>query len=111
MESTPSEPASERQSRFSFGNTDEAAFEEHQRENPKLYAVLRRFALEARRAGRERLGIAMLYERVRWYTTVETKDDSFKLNNNWRAWYARKLMNEEPELAGMFETRKAKADK
>lgn len=99
------------QTRFSWPTptVSEAAFLAHCEANPHIYETLRRFALEAKRAGRSRIGIAAIFERVRWYTQVETRDDTFKLNNNWRSYYARLLMEREPELAGLFETRKLRA--
>ena len=98
---------SEQQTRFTWpGDADFAA---HHAANPAVYAKLREFALEAKRAGRTRIGINMLHERLRWYTTVEETGSGFKANNNFRPCYARLLM-QEPELAGLFETRKAKAD-
>ena len=96
--------------RFQFESATDARFAEYHAANPHIYAALRRFAIEAKRAGRVRIGIKMLYERVRWHTTVEAKNDTFKLNNNWHAHYARLLMEQEPELRGFFETRKARAD-
>lgn len=93
------------QTRFAFGAVDEAGFAAYHADNPHVYATLKRFALEAVQAGRTHIGIAMLYERMRWFTLVEAKQDTFKVNNNWRAFYARKLMAEEPALAGLFETR------
>jgi hypothetical protein len=98
------------QHRFEWDDVDAAKFAEYHAENPKVYELLRRFALEARRAGRTRLSINLLFERVRWFTEVETRGDTFKVNNTHRAWYARLLMSKEPELSGCFETRKAKAD-
>jgi hypothetical protein len=98
---------SEQQGRFSFG---EAAFERYHRDNPQVYAALRRFALEAKAAGRARLGIAALFERLRWWSIVEAKGDAFKVNNTYRAHYARLLMRQEPDLAGFFETRRSAAD-
>lgn len=97
-------------SRFDFDVATESAFQRYHAENPQIYRLLLRFALEAKQAGRIRLGIKMLYERVRWHTTVETHGDEFKLNNNYHAYYARLLMQQEPTLRGFFETRKAKAD-
>jgi hypothetical protein len=87
------------------------AFERYHEDNPQVYAKLREFALEAVRAGRTHLGIAMLYERARWYTQVEARDGTeWKLNNTHRAYYARLLMFLEPELRGVFELRTSKAD-
>lgn len=98
------------QSRFAWDDRSVAAFEAYHDANPHVYAALLRFALEARDAGRHRLSINMLFERVRWFTDVEGRGDSFKLNNNWRAYYARLLMAHVPALEGFFETRAAKAD-
>lgn len=85
-------------------------FDVYDTENPAIYVKLAEFALQAHHAGRTRIGIKMLYERVRWYSTVEAKDDTFKLNNNYHAFYARKLMQDYPQLRGVFETRTSKAD-
>ena len=101
---------SDLQNRFEFEKASSARFAEYHAANPAIYQALRRFALEAKRAGRERIGIKMLFEVVRWHTSVTAKDDTFKLNNNHHAAYARLLMEQEPELAGFFETRRAKAD-
>jgi hypothetical protein len=95
------------QTRFSWNET---RFEEYHAANPQVYEKLREFALAARRAGRTLMSINMLHERLRWYTTVEAVGDDFKVNNNYRPYYARLLMKNEPQLAGMFETRKSKAD-
>lgn len=99
------------QSRFSFDAHDEAKFAQYHADHPAVYLTLRKFALEARRAGRDRLSINMLFERVRWETMVGAGDDTFKMNNNWRAHYARLLMRQEVELGpAFFETRKSRAD-
>ncbi len=74
-------------------------------ENPHVYAQLRDGALELRRAGWKHFGIARLYEGLRYQQAVVTTSDDFKLNNSFRALYARLLMEREPELQGFFETR------
>jgi hypothetical protein len=88
----------------------ESAFRAYHAANPQVYAKLREFALAAKRAGRQRLGINALHERVRWYTAVEAQGDEWRLNNNYRPYYARLLMLQEPQLRGFFELRTAKAD-
>jgi hypothetical protein len=40
---------------------------------------------------------------------ISTTGD-FKLNNNYRAHYARLIMHQEPDLDGIFELRRSKAD-
>jgi hypothetical protein len=99
-----------RQSRFAFEQTSSRGFADYHAANPHVYAAMRRFALEAKHAGRKHLGIGAVTERVRWETMVEGRGDSFKVNNNWRAFYARLLMEQEPELRGFFEVRRSKAD-
>jgi hypothetical protein len=66
-------------------------------------------ALAVLKAGKDRYGIAALYETLR-YTALVTSGESYKLNNNFRALYARKLMAENAELAGFFWTRERSAD-
>lgn len=79
-----------------------AAFDE---ENPIIYETLRGLALKAVRHGRRRLGIGQLWEILRWEMSLRTTESQPKLNNNYRAYYSRKLMANEPELAGIFQTR------
>jgi len=55
----------------------------------------------------------MLFGVVRYDHALRTDVDPaepFKLNNNYRAFYARKIMAEVPELAGFFEVRASAAD-
>ena len=88
------------------GLTLEQQFEAFHAENPHVYSALRHLALDAARHGR-RLGIGMLFEVLRWQYAMTTTDEAseFKLNNNYRAFYARLLMEREPELQDYFETR------
>jgi len=91
-----------------FGGDDlEVAFWQFHEENPQVYSLLRDEALKKRRAGATKLGIAKLYEQIRWEMAhgVIPEDDCFVLNNNHRALYARFLMEQEPELRGFFESR------
>lgn len=106
----PSASTSPVQTRFTFAAGDVARFRAYHEANPEIYQALRRFALEAANAGHRRLSINLLFERLRWFTTVEAQGDAFKCNNTYRAHYARLLMQEEPKLAGVFETRRSEAD-
>lgn len=85
--------------------TPKEKFEEFHRENPHVYRELRQLALDLVEFGHERIGIGMLFEVLRWQRALRTTDDDFKLNNNYRARYARLLMEREPRLAGKFEIR------
>ncbi len=84
-------------------------FRKYHRENPRVYAYFCHFADEAIAKGRKYLGAKLLFERIRWYTTVEAAADhadGFKLNNNYHAFYARLWMREHPEHGDFFRTRK-----
>lgn len=87
-----------------------AAFWEYHRENPHIYRLFKRFALEAIDRGRKHLGAKMIFERIRWYTQVETTGDPFKINNNYHAYYARLFMRDHPDYDGFFRTRKAQGE-
>ena len=82
------------------------AFHEH---NPRVFIELEKLALEAKRRGRKRIGIKMLWEVMRWNLTVATNDSSFKLNNNYPSRYARLLVQKHPDLGGMIQMRELKA--
>lgn len=84
-------------------------FAEFHASNPHVYGHLRTLALGLRRRGHESGGIAQLFEVLRWQQAMQTVGDDFKLNNDYRAFYARMLMSEEPELAGFFEIRSSAA--
>jgi hypothetical protein len=73
--------------------------------NPHVFERLRRAALLAVSCGVERLSVAKLAEDLRADPTVATSGDEFKVNNSFRAPYARLLMASDARLAGKFETR------
>lgn len=78
--------------------------------NPAVYNMLARLARKAVAQGKRRVGIGMLWEVMRWEIWLDTTDagSEFKLNNDYRSRYARMIMETEPDLAGIFETRKLK---
>jgi len=75
--------------------------------HPEVYRLLVRFTQEAVAAGRTRIGIRMIWERMRWTQWIERRlsDEEFKLNDHYTPFYARLMMAEEPGLADIFETR------
>ena len=78
------------------------AFLKYHQENPHVYEMVKRFAYEAKASGRQRFGIGMIWERMRWYTMIETKGESFKLSNSHRSCYARLLMVDDPTFEPFF---------
>lgn len=74
--------------------------------NPHVYKLLRNMALNLKRRGFQHCGIALLWERLRWLSYIETYGlEEYKFSNSHRAFYARLIMQEEPELAGFFHIR------
>ena len=86
----------------------EEQFQAFHRANPQVYDLLRSLALAMVRAGRDRIGAKMLWERLRWEYALQTAGE-YRLNNNLTSRYARLLMDQEPELAGRFETRELRS--
>ena len=84
----------------------EKEFQEFHRENPHVYGLFHRFAMEAWSSERKAFSVAMIWERMRWYTLIETKDETYKLNNNHKAYYARLWMGLDPKREGFFRTRR-----
>lgn len=84
----------------------EEQFKDFHQHNPQVYRRLVSMALELRSRGRKHYGIAALYEVLRYEYALKTdSEDDFKLNNNHKAFYARKIMDEVPELRDFFSTR------
>jgi len=81
-------------------------FETFHAENPHIYELFKRFTFEAIMAGREHFSVISIFERIRWYTDVETKGDPFKINQNFAAYYGRMFMKDFPVYDGFFRTRK-----
>lgn len=92
-----------------FDLTIQERFEEFHERHPEVYASLVQFTREAVKRGKRRIGIRLIWERVRWYVEIEQGDAEFKLNDHFHSRYARLIQQQEPDLYGVFETRKLKA--
>src|ERR1035438_1757341 len=85
--------------------TPEERFLAFHEANKHVYVALRKLALDLVDRGHERIGIGMLFEVLRWQHAMRTTRSEYKLDNSLRSRYARLLMENEPKLAGVFETR------
>ena len=83
---------------------DDIDFEIFDESNPEFWDQFRRFSFEAIRSGRKRFSARAVFQRMRWETEIDS-GGTFKVNNNWCAFYSRKFMREYPEYKGFFETR------
>jgi hypothetical protein len=85
-------------------------FREFHAANPHVYDTLVALTREyLRRTGRRTVGIAAVFERARWEMALQTTEAP-KLNNSYRAYYARLIMAQEEDLRDVFETRTSAAD-
>lgn len=85
----------------------QAQFETFHRLNPQVYAGLVRLARLAVAKGHTRIGIDLLAATLVWESMMSTSDPNsvFKLNRNYTSRYARMIMENEPDLEGLFQLR------
>lgn len=95
----------------SLFNSIDQKFAAFHRDNPHVYATLVRLAREAKRAGKTKVGVKALWERMRWDLWLATAHgaDEPKLDNNFTSRFARLIDEREPDLRGLFETRRLRA--
>lgn len=96
---------------LNFAETVESRYARFISSNPWVLDELCRLALNRKQRGFKTYGIASLVERLRWDHERPTKGDDWKINNDYRAWLARDVMEREPRLAGFFRTRRSAADR
>jgi hypothetical protein len=82
-------------------------FDKFHAAHPDVYSKLCEYARAVVAAGYNNIGIALLYERLRWYYQIERPDgiEAYKLSNDFRSRYARLIMSQEADLQGFFKTR------
>jgi hypothetical protein len=88
----------------------EVKFNNFHAKNPAVYENMVKMARDLRATGHKRIGMQMLIEVIRWQSMIQTTDADFKLNNDYGAYYARRIMAENPALDGIFETRKIRSE-
>ena len=83
-------------------------FQKYDEENPRIWQLFQTFAREAKDRGFRHYSVNGIFELIRWHTR-ESGNDGYKVNNNYRPDYARKMMEQYPEFQGFFRTREMKA--
>lgn len=77
------------------------------RANPDVWEMFVGFTFEMIMSGRKHYSANAVFERLRWEVDLARgPDNSFKLNNNYRAFYARRFHRMYPDYDGFFRTRK-----
>jgi len=89
--------------------TQEDYFKLYNTENPEIYAMFVAYTYQLISTGATRFSAYLIFERMRWETMV-SGNDGYKLNNNYRPYYARQFMKDHPQYEGFFETRRTVAE-
>ena len=92
-----------------FGDSIQSRFERFHDANPWVLTKLEEMTGELIARGRRRIGIAMLFEVIRWEHLRSTTGDPFRLNNSFRSRYVRLMIHRHPEWADVFETRETRS--
>ena len=74
-------------------------------DNPDIYALFKKFALQAAKRFRGKIGRQLIAERVRWESYYEYDGQDYKLNTNYLPYIMRRMEKEVPELKGRFDFR------
>ena len=82
-------------------------FIKHDIANPNVYKLFERFALEASKY-KQKYSAKSIFHRIRWETMLSEKDSQYKIDDGWISHYARKFMDNYPELEDFFEVRMRK---
>jgi hypothetical protein len=97
--------AAARQMPLVFVRAHEEAFRTWLSDNPEVWRLFERFALEVIKAGHDHYSADAICHRIRWEVDVETRGDQFKINNNHVAFLAREFERRHPRHVGLFRTR------
>ena len=87
-------------------------FERFHAKHQEVYDELLQVCRVWKRHSSSRWSVDAAYQIIRWEHVIAGLDDpheTFKLDDHYRALYSRLLMANEPELEGLFETRRRRA--
>jgi hypothetical protein len=87
----------------------EVKFQKFHDLNPKVYELYKKFALQLINAGRKRIGSKMIIERIRWETSINTKGEEYKINNDYTCFYSRMFTIEFPQHKDKFQFRELRS--
>lgn len=89
-------------------------FNQFHQDNPHVWSLFKRYALQACHSGRKHYGAQTIIERIRYHNDIETVENgrnvALKLSNNHVAFYARMFHRHFPEHDGFFRVRPSAAD-
>lgn len=82
-------------------------FERFDADNPGVWSLFKKFTFDVIETKRHKhYSSDAVVQRIRWHTSIETTGESVKINDHYRAYYARKFHAEFPQHDGFFRNRK-----
>jgi len=85
-------------------------FKKYNDDNPKVYDLFCKFTNKVINRGFRNFSAESIINQIRWFTSIETTGDVFKINNDLKPYYARQFMKDNPQHQGFFRTRLSIAD-
>ena len=85
-------------------------FKKYHEENPRVYDLFSEFTYQVINRGFKNFSSESIINQIRWFTSVETVGDVYKVNNDYKPYYSRKFMSDNPQYEGFFRTRLSVAD-
>ena len=85
-------------------------FLQYHKENPHIYAAFERFTFQVINTGRKYFSARAIYERMRWFSTIEDNSVTFKMSDHPMPFYARLFEKNHPQYAGFFRKHRCAAD-
>ena len=80
-------------------------FRQWHSENPQIYQQFKKLAYEMLSTGRKRYSARTIIEVMRWHYDLNTRGDTFEINDNFTPIYVRLLIYHHPEFNDFFELR------
>lgn len=84
--------------------------EMYHQDNPQVYEAFENFTMQVIASGRKYFSGRAIFERIRWHSQIEAKNDTFKINDHQVPFYARLFEEKHPQYKGFFKKRRSVAD-
>jgi len=78
--------------------------------NPHVLTAIVAISRDLKARGFRTCGMKLIFERLRWLAAIQTRNDGFRLNNSFSAFYARVVQECHEDLRGFFRLRESAAD-
>lgn len=85
-----------------LNRTTKREFERFNKSNPVVYRKFKKYASKMHKNGRRRYSAWAIINAIRWEEDFNTRGSKFKINNNFIAHYARKLVKADKKFKGFF---------